>query len=71
MGCCKVTKGTAWHYTYLMVLPFLHVHHVKQFDFFVAKSEFEYSVDFPKTLQSTRFIYMITMLLVQTIVDTD
>ena len=41
------------------------MHHVKQNDF-AAKSVFEYSVVFLNKSQSMRFIYMTTMLLVQT-----
>ena len=67
MWCCKITKGNAWLaplYVHL-VLPFLHVPHVKQHDF-AAKSVFEYFIVFLNKPQCMRFIYMNTMLVVQT-----
>ena len=55
---------------YTLVLPFLHLHHVKQYGF-AAKSVFEYSVVFLNKPQNMRFIYMTTILLMQTEVVTD
>ena len=71
MWCCKITKELLGqrHYTYMLVLHFLHVHHVEQYDF-AAKSAFEYSVVFLNKPQSVRFINMTTMLLEQTEVVT-
>ena len=53
----------------MLVLPFLHVHQVKQYGS-SAKSVFKYSVLCLNRPQSMRFVYMATMLLVQTEVVT-
>ena len=50
---------------YMLVLPFWHVHHVRHYDF-AAKSVFKYFVVFLNKPQCMRFIYMPTMVLVQT-----